>query len=310
MKTKANTTAPTLNLFGTSVKLNNSTVRLRDFNTRSNYSSIADFKDKNGTPKERSWNYITDPKGKNRADENLHDIFLKSSEDGKKVELYNRNNFNVGERLTINAQADGTISDNDKTTIENTIRAWETEALRFSDRKFVAANSAIKGDLSPVASAPADKPASASGDATINRFSAPLSTFASTFLGAKSPKVATTFMGQTLFSGSTEPTEVVTFPDNPAYNIRVTYDSETGRYTVKAPIKGITKGSTFKNAKDAERAIAKYKTAIEKHLAKTKKPEKNATPTYPFSLQIEGLDTSRFKVPDYSDKLRSEALWS
>ena len=290
MKTKANTTAPTLNLFGTSVKLNNSTVRLRDFNTRSNYSSIADFKDKNGTPKERSWNYITDPKGKNRADENLHDIFLKSSEDGKKVELYNRNNFNVGERLTINAQADGTISDNDKTTIENTIRAWETEALRFSDRKFVAANSAIKGDLSPVASAPAGKTEPAPSAAAVKPY-----------LGLDL-KVATTFMGQTLFSGQS--TEVVTFPDNPVYNISVTYDSETGRYTVKAPIKGATEGKTFKNAQKAQRAIEKYKTAINKHLAKTKKPEeapnlftKETNLQNSFNLNLKGLDLGKYNIP-------------
>jgi hypothetical protein len=269
---------------------------LRDFNTRSNYSSIADFKDKNGTPKERSWNYITDPKGKNRADENLHDIFLKSSEDGKKVELYNRNNFNVGERLTINAQADGTISDNDKTTIENTIRAWETEALRFSDRKFVAANSAIKGDLSPVASPLADKPASASKVETVNHFSDLGSTNFPYLLGVQAPKFATTFMGKKLIAG--QATDVVTFPENPAYNISVTYDSETG-YTVKAPIKGVTEGKTFKNAQKAQRAIAKYETAIKKHLEKTKKPEEapnrfTTETNIPnlFNLKLEGLENT------------------
>ena len=291
MMTKTNTsTTKTLNLHGTPIKLDGSTVRLRDFNTRSNYSSIADFKDKNGTPKERSWNYITSS-GKNHADENFHDIMLKSSTDGKKLVLWNRANFN--ERLEINTNEDGTISANDKTRIESTITAWEEEALRFSDRKFVAANSAIKGAK---LSRPGEQPASASNDDTDNRFSVPISESASRFLDPKATKFATTFMGKTLIAG--QATDVVTFPENPAYNISVTYDSETG-YTVKAPIKGVTEGKTFKNAQKAQRAIAKYETAIKKHLEKTKKPEEapnrfTTETNIPnlFNLKLEGLENT------------------
>jgi hypothetical protein len=159
----------------------------------------------------------------------------------------------------------------DTKAIQDAISSWETTARANGYREFLSGSSEIKRELlvddPPTVDSPEEK---ASGDDTVK----PLSWLS----GAKAPKVATTFMGQTLIAGSTKPTEVVTFPDNPAYNISVTYDSETGQYTVKAPIKGVTKGKTFKNAQKAQRAIAKYETAIKKHLAKTKKPEQNANP--------------------------------
>jgi hypothetical protein len=279
-------TTKTLTLCGTPIKLDGSTVLLRDFNTLSNYASKADFENEKGNAKERSWNYIQDSSGKNRADENLYDIKLTSSKDGKTIDLFNRWHGRKTFKLT------------DTNEIETTIRLWNEEALGNSDRKFVAANSAIKGDLSSKVSRPAETSDSSSGDDTVK----PLSWL----YGAKAPKVATTFMGQTLIAGSTK--DVVEFKGNSAYNISVSYDSETG-YTVKAPIRGITEnGKVFKNAKDAQRAIAKYETAIKKHLEKTKKPEQNANPyakalktpnllnVFDPNFKINGLE--EYKMPD------------
>jgi hypothetical protein len=189
----------------------------------------------------------------------------------------------------------------DTKAIQDAISSWETTARANGYRKFLSGSSEIKRELlvddPPTVDSPEEK---ASGDDEVNLFSAPLSTFASTFSGAKAPKVATTFMGQTLISGSTK--DVVEFKGNSAYNISVTYDSETGHYTVKAPIRGITKnGKVFKNAKDAQRAIAKYEAAIKKHLEKTKKPEQNANPyaavwnNPDFSKGVKGFDPN-FKI--------------
>ena len=195
----------------------------------------------------------------------------------------------------------------DTKAIQDAISSWETTARANGYRKFLSGSSEIKRELlvddPPTVDSPEEK---ASGDDEVNLFSAPLSTFASTFSGAKAPKVATTFMGQTLVAGSTK--DVVEFKGNSAYNISVSYDSETG-YTVKAPIRGITEnGKVFKNAKDAQRAIAKYETAIKKHLEKTKKPEQNANPyakalktpnllnVFDTNFKIEGLE--EYKMPD------------
>ncbi len=188
----------------------------------------------------------------------------------------------------------------DTKAIQDAISSWETTARANGYREFLSGSSEIKRELlvddPPTVDSPEEK---ASDDDTVK----PLSWLS----GAKVPKVATTFMGQTLIAGSTKPTEVVTFPGNPAYNISVSYDSETG-YTVKAPIRGITEnGKVFKNEKDAQRAIAKYETAIKKHLEKTKKPEQNANPyakalktpnllnVFDPNFKIKGLE--EYKIP-------------
>jgi hypothetical protein len=205
----------------------------------------------------------------------------------------------------------------DTKAIQDAISSWETTARANGYREFLSGSSEIKRELlvddPPPVESPEEK---TSDDDTGNLFSKFGSTNASFSYGDKATKVATTFMGQTLIAGSTKPTEVVTFPDNPAYNISVTYDSKTGHYTVKAPIKGVTEGKTFKNAQKAQRAIAKYETAIKKYLAEQdkKKPKpdpyaevwktpKESEGVDPFSIKINGLDTSRFKVPDFSGSL-------
>ena len=247
--------------------------------------------------------------GKGLYNDNLYDL-MGVVQNGKLV-LSSRWQSEIGPQ--------GGYDLNDTVGIENAIKSWESmvkekgRILVTDDsskskitRKFLLADPAPVDSPEDTESSPADKPASASKDDTVNPYLGLDLKAASTFLGAKATKVATTFMGQTLVSGLSK--DVVTFPDNPAYNISVTYDSETG-YTVKAPIRGITKnGKVFKNAKDAQRAIAKYETAIKKHLAKTKKPEQNANPyaealktpdllnVFDPKFKINGLE--EYKMPD------------
>ncbi|MFN9691683.1 MAG: hypothetical protein ACK551_06250 [Vampirovibrionales bacterium] len=240
----------------------------------------------------RKSNYGKDKSGNDKYNENLYDL-MGVVKDGKLV-LSSRWQNNLG-----SFQLDDTQG------IEAAISSWETTALANGYRKFLSGSSEIKGDLvdadSPTVKSPKEK---ASDDDTGNLFSRFGSTDFSSSLGGKAPKVATTFMGKTLISGQAK--DVVEFKGNSAYNISVTYDSESGTYTVKAPIRGITEnGKVFKNAKDAERAIAKYETAIKKDLEKTKKPEgspnlftkaTNLPNSFNPNFKINGL--KEYKLPD------------
>jgi hypothetical protein len=230
--------------------------------------------------------------GYNKNGENLHDSFgnLVLKDNKTYLRLYSRWQ---GEELI------DTTTENWETTAKDSLAKWGREAKANGPRTFKKEGSKIGTDLSlDKVCRPSDKPASASNDDTDNRFSVPISESASRFLDPKAPKFATTFMGKTLIAGSTEPTDVVTFPENPAYNISVTYDPETG-YTVKSQKGGIPKnGKVFKKAEDAEGAIKKYKTRTEQHLADTMNPEE-APNRFTTETNIPNLFNANFKGLDF-----------
>jgi hypothetical protein len=255
----------------------------------------------------RNGNYGKDKSGNNIYNENLYDL-MGVVKNGKLV-LSSRWQSEIGNQ-------DG-YDLNDTTAIEAAIKSWE-DIVTKRGRIFAKDGSSKITRKSLVAdSPPVDSPKEKTSDEdTVNRFSE----FACRFLDPKAPKLTTTFMGKTLIAGSTEPTYVVTFPGNPAYNISVTYDPETG-YTVKSQKGGITEnGKVFKKAEDAERAIKKYKTRIEQYLAEKDKKKPKPDPyaeawknldfsegvnVFDPNFKIEGLGKyeglGQYKFPDTND---------
>jgi hypothetical protein len=303
-------TTKTLTLCGTPIKLDGSTVLLRDFNTLSNYASKADFE--NDKPKERSWNYIKDSSGINRADENLYDIKLTSSKDGKTIDLFNRWHGRKTFKLT------------DTNEIETTIRLWNEEALGNSDRKFVAANSAIKGDLSSKVSRPAETSDSSSGDYTSNLFSkfgktvdknttTVFPNLAEVFklpdFRTKTVKHPSTFRGKTLTLG-----EKVQVND-----LSRVFGSQDGKVYVELTEKGyivsspaldkqyrvnVNSPKSSQVIRQLEATVKKVETAVDNKI----KPKAENVPQ---TLRVIGdyQDTSLAETPNYSGYLRGEPLW-
>jgi hypothetical protein len=281
MMTKANTTVPTLNLFGKNVDVPYR-VTLLDYT----------YTEEEAKQLGRGYDNFETTRPYNSKYKDLMGVVVNGELKLSSISQPVIGSFDV-------------TTDRGRKDAEAAIKTWHDSVMGRGDYQFLAGKSKIKGDLSSEVSRPAETSDSSSDDDTVK----PLSWLS----GAKAPKVATTFMGQTLIAGSTK--DVVEFKGNSAYNISVTYDSETG-YTVKAPIRGITEnGKVFKNAKDAQRAIAKYETAIKKHLEKTKKPEQNANPyakalktpnllnVFDPNFKINGLEEYKIPATDFTGPL-------
>jgi hypothetical protein len=264
MNTLNTSTTKTLNLFGQQITVKPSTqgkTRLRDYNRP-----------------EDTINQRPDPFKKGFYNEYRNDIFIEFI-DGEYV-------------LSSGVQGRKKFQSSDTAGIQNTIQAWEKEALHTDGlpsmkgyRTFDEQGSEIKGDLSPVASPLADKPASASS-------------------GAETSKPVTFSYGQrqfTLEPGT--PVKVVDYkpaqsikgtkvnPDQ--YDIYITYNpsDEENPYTIST--KGLTSGEYTVGTLDEARAkVDFFKKQIE-----------------PKNLKEEPIEDSNQLIKYYTDTSLSPNLY-
>jgi hypothetical protein len=304
LNTTNTSTTKTLNLFGQQITVKPSTqgkTRLRDYNRP-----------------EDTINRRPDPFNKGFYNEYRNDIFIE---------------FINGEYvLSSGVQGRKKFQSSDTAGIQNTIRAWEKEALHTDSlpgmkgyRTLDEQGSVIKGVLCSETSPLADKPALASKDQTVNHFSDLGSTDFSRYttkefpnLGegfklsgssAKTVKHPSTFRGKTLTLG-----EKVQVND-----LSRVFGSQDGKVYVELTEKGyivsspaldkqyrvnVNSPKSSQVIRQLEATVKKVETAVDNKI----KPKAENVPQ---TLRVIGdyQDTSLAETPNYSGYLRGEPLW-